>query len=51
MKVIHSDLKPENVIMMSDGYFKITDFGLSQHKSEIKVPRGTYNFRSPGKKN
>lgn len=28
--VIYSDLKPENVLIFSDGYVKLSDFGLSK---------------------
>ena len=29
--VIHNDMKPDNLLLFSDGRLKITDFGLAQH--------------------
>lgn len=28
--IIYQDMKPENLLLFSDGYIKITDFGLSE---------------------
>jgi len=28
--IVHSDIKPENVVLRPDGYIKILDFGLAR---------------------
>ncbi|KAN0011962.1 hypothetical protein ACTFIU_000181 [Dictyostelium citrinum] len=49
-KVIHKDLKPENLLVNSDGVVKITDFGVSHIFDDddfVRCSRGSPAFLAP----
>ena len=51
-RILHRDLKPRNVLMLANGYLKITDFGLSVQFGENEPPvcrrkSGTSGYRAP----
>ncbi len=50
-KLIHCDIKPENIMIDVDGSVKITDFGLSKSLSSLQVRNplsdGAYVFGTP----
>ena len=47
--VLHRDIKPANVVMESDGYIKLTDFGLATKlkNDKCRSTSGTVGFMSP----
>lgn len=48
--VIHRDIKPQNIFVSPEGYYKLGDFGIArtmEHTTKATVGIGTYNFMAP----
>lgn len=47
--IIHRDIKPENLVFDSNGYLKITDFGISRiwNPDNAKETSGTPGYMAP----
>lgn len=47
--IIHRDIKPENLVFDSDGYLRLTDFGVAQSTAnqDVKVCSGTPGYMAP----
>ena len=43
-QILYRDLKPENILMDSDGYIKLSDFGLSKQAVESNTFCGTPEY-------
>ena len=48
-EVLHNDLKPDNIFVLSDGNIKICDFGIATHafERESKDLHGTIKYLAP----
>ena len=47
--IIHRDIKPENIVIDSDGYLRVTDFGIARYfkKDNSKETSGTPSYMAP----
>lgn len=49
-KIIHRDIKPDNILYMESGIYKMADFGTSRellNKNESVTLTGTKNYFAP----
>ena len=57
--IIHQDIKPANILIGNDGYYKLSDFGVSirvrstlnnkDHKDDTYISAGTISYMAPEK--
>jgi serine/threonine-protein kinase len=48
-KIVHCDIKPENVLVFSDGQIRLTDFGIAKisHRTIVANGTGTVGYMAP----
>ncbi|KAF1746263.1 hypothetical protein GCK72_022716 [Caenorhabditis remanei] len=46
-KVVHRDLKPQNLLIGNNGEIRLTDFGLAEFQKRIEGKCGTLNYMAP----
>jgi serine/threonine protein kinase len=47
--IIHRDIKPENIVLDSNGYLRVTDFGIARYakKDNARETSGTPSYMAP----